>query len=290
LNEVTAIAAGGGHTVALKSDGTVVAWGANGFFHQATVPVGLSGVTAIAAGYSHTVVLKGDGTVVAWGNNLFGQSSVPDDLSGVTAIAAGYGHTLALKSDGTVVAWGWNDNGQTTVPASVGGVTAIAAGWYHSAALIGPIIATQPVAQTFASGGGVILSVSAAGTGLSYQWQFNGTNIPGETSPILNLTSLSITNAGAYRVVVSSTAGGTVTSQDAILLLLSFGDLKLYAGMTLAGTVGQRFRVDYTDAVNIATTNWLALTTVTLPFSPYLVIDPTSPSQSKRFYRAVPLP
>jgi hypothetical protein len=81
-----------------------------------------------------------------------------------------------------------------------------------------------------------------------------------------------------------------VTSQDAILLLLSFGDLKLYAGMTLAGTVGQRFRVDYTDAVNIATTNWLALTTVTLPFSPYLVIDPTSPSQSKRFYRAVPLP
>jgi hypothetical protein len=197
---------------------------------------------------------------------------------------------VVLKSDGTVVAWGWNDNGQTTVPASVGGVTAIAAGWYHSAALIGPIIATQPVAQTFASGGGVILSVSAAGTGLSYQWQFNGTNIPGETSPILNLTSLSITNAGAYRVVVSSTAGGTVTSQDAILLLLSFGDLKLYAGMTLAGTVGQRFRVDYTDAVNIATTNWLALTTVTLPFSPYLVIDPTSPSQSKRFYRAVPLP
>jgi hypothetical protein len=290
LSGVTAIAAGGGHTVVLKSDGTVVAWGANGFFHQATVPVGLSGVTAIAAGYEHTVVLKGDGTVVAWGNDLFGQSSVPDGLSGVTAIAAGYEHTLALKGDGTVVAWGGNDSGQSTVPASLGGVTAIAAGWYHSAALSGPIIATQPVAQTFALGGGVTLSVSAVGTGLSYQWQFNGTNIPGETSSILELTSLSMTNAGAYRVVVSSTAGGTVTSQDATLLLLSFGDLKFYAGMTLAGTVGQRFRVDYTDAVSIATTNWLVLTTITLPFSPYLVIDPTSPSQTKRFYRAVPLP
>ena len=64
---MTAIAAGNGHTVALKSDGTVVAWGYN-FYGQTTVPPGLSGVTAIAAGY-HTVALKSDGTVVAWGDN-----------------------------------------------------------------------------------------------------------------------------------------------------------------------------------------------------------------------------
>ena len=64
----------------------------------------------------------------------------------------------------------------------------------------------------------------------------------------------------------------------------------LLSSPNISGTVGQRFRVDYTDAVSIATTNWLVLTTITLPFSPYLVIDPTSPSQTKRFYRAVPLP
>ena len=91
LSGVTAIAAGYSHTVALKIDGTVVAWGS-----QTTVPAGLSGVTAIAAGAGHTVALKNDGTVVAWGNNGNGQTNDPFGLSGVTAIAAGGYHTVAL--------------------------------------------------------------------------------------------------------------------------------------------------------------------------------------------------
>ena len=134
LSGVTAISAGRMHTVALKSDGTVVAWGENGA-GQSTVPAGLSGVTAVAGGGLHTVVLKSDGTVVAWGNNSSGQSTAPADLSGVTAIAAGEEHTVALKSDGTVVAWGWNHDGQTNVPAGLSGVTAIAAGYQHTVAL-----------------------------------------------------------------------------------------------------------------------------------------------------------
>ena len=79
--------------------GTVVAWGDNGF-GQTTVPAGLSGVTAIAAGGSHTVALKNDGTVVAWGYNGDGQRTVPAGLSGVSAIAAGYYHTVALVGTG----------------------------------------------------------------------------------------------------------------------------------------------------------------------------------------------
>ena len=289
LSGVIAIAAGDGHTVALKRDGTVAIWGANGFFHQGNVPPGLNGVTAIAAGYDHTLALRNNGTVVAWGSALFGQTSVPAGLTSVTAIAAGRGHSVALRNDGTVVAWGWNDNGQSTIPAGMGGVTAIAAGWYQTAALLGPIITNQPLAQTFTVGGGVTLTSGALGSGLSYQWQFNDKNIPGATSSILKLTTLSTTNSGAYHVIISSAAGGTVTSHDAMLQSLFFGDLKFYAGITLAGTVGQQFRVDYADVTNGGPTNWLTLTTFTLPASPHLVIDTNSPGFTKRFYRAVPL-
>jgi hypothetical protein len=63
------------------------------------VPSGLSGVTAIAAGHFHSLALKGDGTVVAWGCGAggdLGQCSVPSGLSRVTAIAASIAQSLAL--------------------------------------------------------------------------------------------------------------------------------------------------------------------------------------------------
>ena len=79
----------------------------------------LGGVTAIAGGSAHTIALKNDGTVWAWGYNDYGQlgdgtygkRTTPVQVSsliGVTAIAGGAYHTIALKSDGTV--WAWGDN------------------------------------------------------------------------------------------------------------------------------------------------------------------------------------
>jgi hypothetical protein len=130
----------------------------------------------------------------------------------------------------------------------------------------------------------VTLSVTAAGTApLFYQWQFNGTNLVGATTATLSLANLTAADAGSYRVVITN-AAGSVTSANADLIY--FGDLKFYAGTILAGPVGQQFRVDYADVINVGTTNWLVLTNVTLPSSPYLVIDPSSPGQGKRFYRA----
>jgi alpha-tubulin suppressor-like RCC1 family protein len=129
------IAGGGGHSLALKTDCTVFAWGYNGQGQlgdgtsgtDRTTPVqvqNLSGVKAIAAGQNHSLALKEDGTVFAWGHNLYGQAgdgtsgtdrTTPvqvQNLSGVKAIAAGGSHSLALKTDGTVFAWGHNAFGQ----------------------------------------------------------------------------------------------------------------------------------------------------------------------------------
>ncbi|WP_168118619.1 S-layer homology domain-containing protein [Paenibacillus sp. HB172176] len=131
------IAAGRNHSLALKSDGSVVAWGSNNK-NQLDVPeAAQSGVVSIAAGSYHSLALKADGSVVAWGNNDYGQTTLPAAAqSGVVAIAAGKNHSLALKADGSVVAWGLNTNGQSTVPAEAqSDVTAIAGGYLHSLAL-----------------------------------------------------------------------------------------------------------------------------------------------------------
>jgi parallel beta-helix repeat protein len=167
LTGVTAIAGGGSHTIALKNDGTVWAWGNNdygilgdGTNTDSNVPVQVSNLTdviEIAAGGLHTIALKKDGTVWAWGNNSFNQlgsgkipySNVPiqvNNLTDVTTIAVGYGHSIALKKDGTVWALGNNLSGQlgdgtnnnSKVPVQVSNltdVTAIAAGYTHTIAL-----------------------------------------------------------------------------------------------------------------------------------------------------------
>ena len=134
-----------------------------------------TGFTAIAAGGYHSLGLKQDGSIVAWGDNDDGQCNVPEPNTGFTAIAAGdvslawpenrrldcglgmatitvnamcrrpirvlrpsrpaMYHSLGLKQDGSIVAWGNNEYGQCNVPEPNTGFTAIAAGWYHSLGL-----------------------------------------------------------------------------------------------------------------------------------------------------------
>jgi alpha-tubulin suppressor-like RCC1 family protein len=149
LNGIVAIAGGYEHSLALRYDGTVWAWGYNGdgeLGNNSTTGSGwpvqvagaggtgfLTGVVAIAGGYYHSLALKSDGTVWAWGRNSFGElgngtitsnNSTPvqvSNLTGVVAIAGGQYHSLALKSDGTVWAWGWDFAGQLGDNSSSGG-------------------------------------------------------------------------------------------------------------------------------------------------------------------------
>ena len=134
LTNAVAIAAGGYHSLALKNDGTVVAWGRN-TEGETNVPAGLSNVVAIAAGYYDSIALKADGTISIWGANNFGQANIPAGLSNVVAIAGSFHGTIVLKADGTALAWGDNYYNQTNVPAGVSNVVAVSAGFYDNMAL-----------------------------------------------------------------------------------------------------------------------------------------------------------
>jgi alpha-tubulin suppressor-like RCC1 family protein len=207
LFDVKAIAAGENHSLALRNDGTVWAWGStahgqlgvgtsvgNKFYPvQVKGPQGsdepfLTDVVAVAAGENHSLAVKKDGTVYAWGEGGQGQlgihsdndHTIPYQVHGVgntqppengldlgeftgtqedlATVAAGENHSLAVKSDGTAVyAWGGGWNGQLginsnndhTIPYQVHGlnngqpsegkglsnISDVAAGKYFSMAL-----------------------------------------------------------------------------------------------------------------------------------------------------------
>lgn len=106
-------------------------------------PAGLTNVVAIGAGAYHSLAVKSDGTVVAWGWDNGGQSTVPAGLAGVSKVAGGYSFSIALKTDGTLVAWGDNTEGQTTLPSGATQITAIAAGASHALALRSALIPAE---------------------------------------------------------------------------------------------------------------------------------------------------
>jgi alpha-tubulin suppressor-like RCC1 family protein len=169
---VRQVSAGGYHTCALVTNGTVTCWGdrSNGYANRTPV-AGLTGVAQLANGYYFTCALESNRTVTCWGRNDAGQlgnttnnyngtnspsmASVPPmavaGLSGVTQIAAGGAHTCALLTNGTVTCWGYNYSGELGNPNNKGatianptptlvtglsGATQISAGDNHTCALL----------------------------------------------------------------------------------------------------------------------------------------------------------
>lgn len=135
LPNVTAVAAGGYHSMALANYSSLYTWGNNTYGQLGTnntadadqpqavnSPV-LSNVKRIAAGSLHSIALKTDGTVWTWGRNDFGQLGngntddrmVPVEVQlgkPVKFIAAGGAFSVAVTTDDNVYTWGYNYFGQ----------------------------------------------------------------------------------------------------------------------------------------------------------------------------------
>lgn len=147
LTNIVAVATAGGlHTVALRSDGTVWAWGGNEYgqlgcgytSNYSNVPMcvlGPSGtgcltnVVAVSAGAFFSMALTADGRVWTWGDNTWGElgdgtntsRSLPVQVVGVggggsltdiVSLASGIFHQVALGGNGTVYTWGYNGDGE----------------------------------------------------------------------------------------------------------------------------------------------------------------------------------
>jgi alpha-tubulin suppressor-like RCC1 family protein len=135
-NNWQSVTAGQDHRVAIKFDGTLWGWGANGLdgklgIGNSTirlyVPTQIGSSTDwkfISAGNNHTVAIKTDNTLWSWGDNFNGQlglnnnvdkyaptqiQSIPDVWK---AVSAEGNHTLAVSSFGRLFSWGYNNYGQ----------------------------------------------------------------------------------------------------------------------------------------------------------------------------------
>jgi len=123
LNKFITVSAGYFHTLAVRKDGTVWAWGSNNFGQlgdgtneDRIAPVqviGLKDIIAVASGSWHSLALDKNGAVWAWGSNHSGElgdgtnesKSIPvkvKELEDIVSISAGFHYSAALKKDGTV--------------------------------------------------------------------------------------------------------------------------------------------------------------------------------------------
>lgn len=212
---VTAVAAGGFHSLALASNGAVYAWGANTFGQlgdgatttSTPTPVQVPSLQAsqIAAGGTHSLAVTTSGSIYGWGNNGSGQLGdgtttnrpLPVAVtppSGVTfsSVAAGDTHSEALTTAGSVYSWGDNSLGQL----GAGNTNTCALDQTALCSAI-PVKVFLPPAQTFkaiAAGRGQGYALTSGGAGWAWGSDYYGQLDNGTSSdtPVATPTSMSL--------------------------------------------------------------------------------------------------
>lgn len=280
LSNVAAVAGGGFFSMALQSNGTVMAWGDDGF-GEIDIPDGMTGVKAIAGGGFHALAIRsGDLAPVIF-------EEPQDQYSPVGGIATFSSEGVAL--DGVQYQWqtaGVNIPGATNSSLVLTNVQTTNVGNYQvilsdefgsiTSSVAGLNLVTAPVVisptnltvDVVSYQGADALTVSATAPGesngfpLSYQWQFDGTNIDGATSATYNFVA---TNSGIYTVIVSNVVGTATASWQIVPTSLggvvewgsnSNGQLNASLGLTnfISLAAGEAHGVAALD--NGSVTNW----------------------------------
>jgi hypothetical protein len=180
----------------------------------------------------------------------------------------------------------WQPGTYTLDSVAVGSMGAIAVGLGE----IGPPkVSVSPTNKIVPIGATVTFQAQATGfPPLTYQWLFGTNELGGETNSVLTFTNAQSTQSGQYRVLVTNPAGST-TSDPATLSVLATLDVHMVPAISLFGTVGLTYRLQY---INIGgpTTEWTDLATVTITNTGQLYFDLTANGQPTRFYRLVQVP
>jgi len=187
-----------------------------------TTPTSLTATTGIAA----TAVFTVTGTMAdpsSW--QLIGNVPPGMDFSGLTssgivnvvtangaAILSGTPTTPGTYTFQMIAYWYPNATGLSTSAKSYT-VTVI------QGAVTTPVIISNPISQTLASGSQLNLSVTVSGN-VNYQWQLNGVNISGATQSSLTVPAATSANAGSYTCFISNSAG-SVTSDPAVITIVN---------------------------------------------------------------------
>ena len=234
---IVGVAAGSTYALALRSDGRVVQWGTGQFGGSLpSVPTAATNIVAIATGWYGNAGLRADGTVLVWGSIYTPPSSFTNVIDLVCPFNASFSscNLLALRRNGTLIEY------PSAVPAyATNNVSVIAAGSYNGFAAVGsgpPVFPGLPINRTVANCSRAYFRAVAAGAmPISYQWNCNGTNVPGATNVVLVLTNVQPDQAGSSYTLTASNAFGAATSG---VMVLNESVLEIYIQPTSQSTLG----------------------------------------------------
>jgi hypothetical protein len=167
-----------------------------------------------------------------------------------------------------------------------GGVGNLTLNWSQLAA---PKFITQPQSQSLYQGNNVTFTASATGIpNPTYQWRFNGGGISGATATSYTINNVQTNATGNYDAVASNSSGSVTSLVAQLTVLVSQATLSspIVTNNTFKMTISQVNGLSYIVQANtnLASTNWVVLTTNTAPFT---ITDTAFTNNSQRFYRAL---